>query len=240
MVIAVPSKSRAGRAPTLTYLGHLATAFVPENEYNAYRLVYPAVRVEAVPLTVRGITATRNWILDNVQDARVVFVDDDLKTQGYMELLGQSARQRKLKPHQWVAEWARLFEITEQLALRVWGVATDGALRSVYPWKPFIWHTYLTASCMGIVNDGRTRFDESFPVKEDYELGLRCVAEDGAIVGARYLYWVNAHWGTEGGCRDYRTQEMERKAIDRLTGMYPGIVRQVERGGSTFSIDLEF
>ena len=175
-----------------------------------------------------------------MDDPRVVFVDDDLKTQGYMELLGQSARQRKLKAHQWVTEWTKLFEVTEQLGLRVWGVATDGALRSVYPWKPFIWHTYLTASCMGIVNDGRTRFDESFPVKEDYELGLRCVKEDGAIVGARYLYWVNAHWGTEGGCREYRTQEMERKAIERLVAMYPGIVRRVDRGGSAFSIDLEF
>jgi len=93
---------------------------------------------------------------------------------------------------------------------------------------------------MGILNDGRTRFDESFPVKEDYELCLRCIKEDGGILGARYLYWHNEHWTGEGGCKDYRTQAMEEKAINKLMSMYPGFIRRVTRGGAEYSINLDF
>ena len=104
----------------------------------------------------------------------------------------------------------------------------------------FISNGKIDGDIMGLVNDGRTRFDESYPVKEDYELCLRCIAEDGGIVAARFLYWHNRHWADPGGCRDYRTQEMERDCIDRLIAAYPGYIRKVTKGGSEFSIQLEF
>ena len=50
----------------------------------------------------------------------------------------------------------------------------------------------------------------------------RCIAEDGGVVCAQYIYWVNLHWDTAGGCRDYRTQAMERDCIRRLRRAYPG------------------
>ena len=96
----------------------------------------------------------------------------------------------------------------------------------------------MTASCMGIINDGNIRFDERFKVKEDYELCLRCLVEDGGVVGARYLFWSNSHWKDDGGCKDYRTDEMERSAIDLLVEMYPGLIQQVTKGGSKYSIKL--
>ena len=79
-----------------------------------------------------------------------------------------------------------------------------------------------------------------FPVKEDYELCLSCIKEDGGIVGAQYFYWENHHWKTPGGCRDYRTVQMEEECIRRLVRMYPGNVRRVKRKGSEFCIQLDF
>jgi hypothetical protein len=94
---------------------------------------------------------------------------------------------------------------------------------------------------MGIVNDGKTRFDERFQVKEDYELNLRCIKEDGGVVAARYLYWENSHWKNDGGgCSTYRTQIIELRAIRLLAKMYPGMIRKITRGGSSYSIELEF
>lgn len=238
MLVAVPSKGRAGKVKTMEVLP-AATLYVPENEVAEYqRFGYPVI--VGVPMDRKGITATRNWILDATEDPYVVFVDDDVKVQGWIHLRHQNGKHRPLTQAEWFVEWKKLFEIAEEIGFRIWGVGTDGALRSVYPWRPFIFHTYVTASCMGIRNDTGIRFDESFPVKEDYELCLRCLKEDGGVLGARYLYWANSHWTDEGGCRSYRTQAMEDQAIQRLMQMYPGLIRRVTRGGSEYSIELDF
>lgn len=237
MLIAIPSKGRAGAVKSQKLL-KASVLYVPQLEVAAYETA-GGKNVVGVPDDVRGITATRNWILRNCGDSRVVMVDDDLKNQGFVKLFAWEARHKKLTETDWLAEFEKLFEITEALKYRIWGVSTESAPRSVYPYRPFLWKSYITASCMGIVNDGRTFFDESFRVKEDYELNLRCIKEDGGIVAARYLYWENAHWTTEGGCKDYRTQGMERDAIKRLQKMYPGMLRVTKRANSEFCIQIE-
>lgn len=241
MHIAIPSARRAGKLASLRVIPS-ATVYVPEGEYGDYMraTVWNGGQLKAVPQGVRGITATRNWILDNCGDRHVVMIDDDVKIQGWIQLFQTNGIHRKLNEAEWRAVWRRLFETTEQLGFAVWGVATDGALRSVYPWRPFIFHTYVTASCMGIVNDGRTRFDEAYPVKEDYELCLRCIERDGGILGARFCYWTNEHWEGEGGCKTYRTQAMEDEVIKRLIARYGKYIRRVTRGGSRYSVELDF
>lgn len=238
VLIAIPSKGRPTGVATQRLLRG-STVFVPAVEVAAYQRA-GVLNVVGVPGSVRGITATRNWILDHAGDPWVVFVDDDLARQGWQELRDENGTSHRLTEAEWTEAFVRAFELTEQMGFRIWGVSTDGARRSVYPYRPFIFQTYVTASCMGILNDGRTRFDESFKVKEDYELCLRCIKEDGGVLGIRYVYLYCEHWTTPGGCRDYRTQEMEREATERLMRMYPGLIRRVTRGGSEYSIELDF
>lgn len=236
MLIAVPSKGRAGQVKTQKIIPS-CVVYVPELEVEAYRKA-GTQNVVGVPNEIRGITKTRNWILRNTDDRHVVMIDDDVKAQGYFKLHERNGKQKKLDEMTWLGEFVKLFEITEALKYRIWGVSTDGALRSVYPYRPFLWKSYITASCMGLINDGRTYFDESFPVKEDYELNLRCIKEDGGIVAARYLYWCNSHWHDDGGCKDYRTQSMEADAIRRLKQLYPGMMRVTKRANSEWCIEI--
>ncbi len=239
MLVAIPSKGRPHKVKSAEILKS-ATLFVPESEAEAYQ-VMGHERVVAVPAAVRGITRTRNWILDNVEDPWVVMVDDDVIAAGYIELLERNSKHRRGQGEDfWLGEFRKLFEVTEDLGFRVWGISTEASLRSVYPYKPFLFHSYVTASCMGILNYTGIRFDERFPVKEDYELCLRCIKEDGGVVAARYLYWQNSHWADKGGCHDYRTQEMEREAIKGLKGLYPGMVRVATDRKGQFCISLNF
>ena len=238
MLIAIPSKGRAGKVKSLKYLP-TAKLFVPDFEKDAYHSFYGS-SVVAVPNNIRGITQTRNWILDNAGDDSVVMVDDDVQTCGYVELQERNGKQRKILPHIWVSECEKLFDVCRSMKYRLWGIATQAALRSFYPYRPFLWRSYVTASFCGICNESGLRFDESFKVKEDYELNLRCIAEDGGIVAARYLFWQNSHWVDDGGCKDYRTQEMESDAIRKLQSRYKGMVRKIDRGGSEYSIELCF
>lgn len=241
MIIAIPSKGRPNLVRSLSAIPS-AVIYCPENERDAYSRCNPRTKVVGVPSQIIGITKTRNWILDNTPSPRVVFIDDDLKKCGWSEATETRFIGKRLTEPQWLDEFMKLFDITEQMGLRIFGLDTLGEPRAIYTYKPFVFHTYVTASCMGILNRGsnRARFDETFPVKEDYELTLRCIKEDGAVLGARYLYWANYHWAQPGGCRDYRTQAMEYAAILRLKHMYPGMISRVIKGGSSYSIRLDF
>lgn len=236
MLIAVPSKGRAGLTTTNKILKN-AVFFVPESESHQYLgLVKNVIRV---PKEVKGITATRNWILKNTDENWVVFLDDDVKQAGYVKLHNRNVEHIKIHNEKdWENEFLLLFDVTEQLGYKIWGIKTESAPRSVYPYKPINFKSYVTASCMGIVNDGTYYFDERYKVKEDYEICLRHIKDRGGILAARYLYWENDHWGKDGGCKDYRTVNIEKECIKMLIKEYPGMIRSAKRKANQFTIEL--
>jgi len=236
MIIAVPSKNRAGKTTTNKILPNIATFYVPESEIHQYSYIKNVI---GVPKNIQGITATRNWILKNSKDKWVVFLDDDAKNVGWTRLDERQAKKIEERSEWfWEDEFIKAFDLCEQLKYKMWGVKTEAAPRSVYPYKPILTKTYLTASCMGIINDGEYYFDESFKVKEDYEICLRHIVQYGGILGIRYLHWENEHWITEGGCKDYRTVAIEKEAIKKLVKMYPGMIRSAKRKANQFTIQL--
>jgi hypothetical protein len=236
MLIAIPSKNRAGDTTTNKILPNIGTFFVPLSQVHQYSYIQNVV---GIPNEIQGITNTRNWILKNTKENWVVFLDDDAKNVGYTQLGRTQAKKIEIRDEGfWAEEFIKAFDLTEQLGYKMWGVKTEAAPRSVYPYKPIITKTYLTASCMGMVNDGEFYFDENFKVKEDYEICLRHIVKYGGILGIRYLHWENEHWVTEGGCKDYRTIEMERKAIKDLNKLYPNMLRSAKRKANQFTIQL--
>lgn len=235
MIIAIPSKNRAGKTTSQKILPN-AIFYVPESQIHQYQNIKNVV---GVPKEIQGITKTRNWILKNCNDSRVVFIDDDVKCCGYVRLEKRNSKKIEIKDEDfWMNEFEKLFDITEQLKYKIWGVRTESSPRGTYPYKPILLKTYVTASCMGIINDGEYCFDEDFPVKEDYEICLRHIVEKGGILGARYLYWENSHWGDDGGCKDYRTIDMEKDCIKKLIKKYPRMVAGAKRKANEFTIRL--
>lgn len=236
MLIAIPSKGRAGITTSQKVLPN-ATWFVPESELHQYKGIYK--NIIGVPITVKGITATRNWILKNAKDKLVVFIDDDVKNAGYIKLNKNKSEKIEIKNEKfWNDEFLKYFDICEQVGYKIWGIKTESAPRSVYPYKPFLFRSYVTASCMGIINDGEYYFDEEYKVKEDYEICLRHIVDKGGILAIRYLHWENEHWKKDGGCKDYRTIEMERDAIKKLIKQYPKMIRSAKRKANEFTIQL--
>lgn len=237
MLIAVPSKGRAGFTTTNKILPNICTFYIPESEYHQYQGLIK--NIVCVPKSIQGITNTRNWILKNTDERYVVFLDDDAKNVGYTKLHERRAEMIKIYDEGfWGEEFLKYFDLLEQFKFKIWGTKTEAATRSVYPYKPILLKTYVTASCMGIINDGEYYFDENFKVKEDYELCLRHIKDKGGILGIRYLHWENEHWSTEGGCKDYRTIDMEREAIKKLIQMYPNMIKSATRKANQFTISF--
>lgn len=237
MLIAVPSKGRAGLTTTNKILPNLSTFFIPESEYHQYKGIVK--NIVCVPKEVRGITDTRNWILENTDEKWVVFLDDDAKNVGYNKLEERKTKKIEIRDEGfWAEEFLKYFDLTEQLGFKIWGTRTESSPRGTYPYKPFLTRSYVTASCMGIINDGEYLFDPDFKVKEDYEICLRHIRDKGGILAVRYLHWENEHWVTDGGCKDYRTIEMERDAIKRLIKLYPNMISSAKRKANEFTIKL--
>lgn len=236
MLVAIPSKNRAGRTSTNKILPNIGTFFVPKSEMHQYSYIKNVI---GIPNEIQGITNTRNWILKNTDEKWVVFLDDDAKNVGYTELGRTQSKKIDIKDEGfWCEEFLKAFDLTEQLGYKLWGVKTEAAPRSVYPYKPILTRGYLTASCMGMINDGEFYFDENFKVKEDYEICLRHLQIYGGILAIRYIHWENEHWTTEGGCKDYRTLEMEKEAIKNLHKLYPNMIRSAKRKANQFTIQL--
>ena len=237
MLIAVPSKGRAGLTTTNKILPNLCTFYIPESEYHQYKGLVK--NIVCVPKTVQGITDTRNWILNNTKEKWVVFLDDDAKNVGYNKLEERKTKKIEVRDEGfWAEEFLRFFDMTEQLGYKIWGTRTESSPRGTYPYKPFLFRSYVTASCMGIINDGEYLFDSDFKVKEDYEICLRHIRDKGGILAVRCLHWENEHWSMEGGCKDYRTIDMERDATKRLIKMYPGMIASAKRKANEFTIRL--
>jgi glycosyltransferase involved in cell wall biosynthesis len=237
MLIAVPSKGRAGLTTTNKILPNLSTFYIPESEYHQYKGLVK--NIVCVPKEVRGITDTRNWILENTDEKWVVFLDDDAKNVGYNKLEERKTKKIEVRDEGfWAEEFLKFFDLTEQLGYKIWGTRTESSPRGTYPYKPFLTRSYVTASCMGIVNDGEYLFDPDFKVKEDYEICLRHIKDKGGILAVRYLHWENEHWVTDGGCKDYRTIDMERDAIKRLIKLYPSMISSAKRKANEFTIKL--
>jgi hypothetical protein len=239
MLVAIPSKGRAGETSTDRVFRSKGTFYVPESEIHLYEGRVKENKLVGVPIDVKGITATRNWILKNTKERRVVFLDDDVKYCGYNFI-----RERKMKKIQieeedfWYNEFMKAFDVCEQLNYKIWGTRTESSPKGTYPYKPILLKTYVTASCMGMINDKEFYFDEEFKVKEDYEICLRHLLLKGGILGIRYLHWENDHWEKDGGCKDYRTVEMEKEAILKLINLYPNMIREANRKANKFTIKL--
>ena len=233
--ICIPSKGRAGLM-TSHKVFKSAIIFVPESEVEQYKIY--SNEIIGVPNEVRGITATRNWILKNTKQ-NVFFIDDDFQYGGYVERLTEIYTIKKIYDESvYIKEIKRLFEMSYQLGSKINGFFTSGNNLTLYPYNPFLFIGVCLGSCMGVINDGTYYFDETYEVKEDYELSLRHIVDKGLVVRSNILFMQHEHTQLKGGCRDSRRIEKEKFAVKRLIKEYPNMIKEAKHRGTSFSIQL--
>lgn len=233
--IAIPSKGRAGLMTSQEIFKN-AVIYVPENEIKQYSIY--SNKIIGIPIEVKGITATRNWILKN-NDCNIFFLDDDFEYGGYVERTEEKYKIKRVKEESiYIKEIEKLFEISEQSNSKIFGLFTVGNNLTNYSYNPFLFNGVCLGSCMGIINDGAYYFDESFEVKEDYELTLRHFTERGITVRSNIIFMQHEHTQLRGGCRDSKRIEKEKSAVKKLITMYPGMIKEAKHRGTSFAIQL--
>jgi hypothetical protein len=233
--ISIPSKGRAGLI-TSQEIFKSAIIYVPLNEVKQYSIYKN--KIVGIPIEIKGITATRNWILKN-NDCNIFFLDDDFEYGGFVERTDEKYKVKRVKEEfVYIKEMQKLFEVTEQSNSKIFGFFTVGNNLTNYSYNPFLFNGVCLGSCMGIINDGSYYFNEEFEVKEDYELTLRHFTERGITVRSNIIFMQHEHTQLRGGCRDSKRIEKEKNAVKKLITMYPGMIKEAKHRGTSFAIQL--
>jgi len=235
---AIPSKGRAGLITTQKIFKS-ATLYVPESELMQYSIY--SNKLILIPNEVKGITATRNWILHYNINKNVFFIDDDLQYFGYVERSDLKYKVKRCTDEQTAyLEIKKMFEIAYQMNAKLIGFFTSGNNLSNYPNNPFLFNGVCLGSCMGIVNDGTYYFNEYYEVKEDYELTFRNLKDGRPMIRTNILFMQHEHTQLKGGCRSNNRIDKEKKAISKLIKEYPGMIKEAKHRGTSFAIQLNY
>lgn len=73
------------------------------------------------------------------------------------------------------------------------------------------------------------RYDETLPLKEDYDFFIQNVQRYGGVVRFNAVNYLCDHQKMEGGCQVYRTKEKERENMEALIAKWGSdVIRSTE------------
>lgn len=231
MHIYIPSMRRPRLQYTLNELKHESpypiTLVIPEEEADDYRGVHSSLLL--VPLSIRGIAATRQHIMEQATDERVVMMDDDLTFA--VRRVDDPTRFREPVS----GELAAMLHEVETL---LWhyahvGIATrEGGNRNT--------STLMTCTrAPRVIGYQRSVFFmegvdfRNSTVMDDFEATLHLLTRGypNAILNTHVQNQKGS--GTAGGASVYRTLEVHRAAAERLQSRYPQFVKTVQKTTKT-------
>lgn len=205
----IPSKGRAGKVTTHKLFPN-AEIVCPESEKELYEAYHD--KVLGVPDSVKGITQTRNWILENAPEQWHVQVDDDALS---FHVFEKGKMSTFIDPDHIHEVVQNQFEICEEWGYKVWGFALAADYKFYREYTPFSTQGVIGANIIGIIQNP-LRFDERLKVKEDYDYSMQHIAKYGGAL--RFMkYGIDVvHLTNAGGCVSYRTKEAETDAYNVL------------------------
>ncbi len=209
----IPSKGRAGKVTShnLFLDSHIVC---PDSEVKDYKKHHE--KVIGVPDEVKGITPTRNWILDHNKSNYHIQVDDDARSFHKYE---KTELVRFTEPERIDSILNTMFLMTDEIGYKVWGLAMASDYKFYRPFAPFSTQGIVVANLIGIIKNP-LRFDERLRVKEDYDYSMQHIYKYGGVLRT-HKYGIDViHLTNEGGCVGYRTKEVELQAYDTLLKKY--------------------
>ena len=205
--IICPSKGRSNNVRTLRLIPNL-TLVVPEGEVEAYRANYPDVEVLGTPKHVRGITPTRQWILETFKDTDVFMIDDDVTHVRRNFAFG--------KDDPTTIEDVEVIEeiinqtafITKEIGAKVFSFSKIRNPLEYNAFEPIVHTGYMNASFCGFIKGHGLEYDLNLTEGEDHYMSCLCIYKHRyCLIDNRYSFVTDGNFTAIGGCNDYRTRE---------------------------------
>ena len=218
-----PSYKRP-KVETLDYLP-FCKVWVCETEAEAYRAANPGHEDNIIPCK-RGIQGNlcriRNHILDtefkNGADV-VLIVDDDMRRVSYYESeIGDPFGYTKntVPTEDFLGFIEKYSRLCEGFGFKFWGINCNIDAMSYSQNIPFSTVAYIGGPFQCFLRGNECRYDESLPLKEDYDMALQnCNRYRGCLRVNKYHYVVKQA-EQAGGCATYRNYVREQQQFEAL------------------------
>ncbi len=218
-----PSYKRP-KVETLAYLP-FCKVWVCESEAEAYRAANPGFEENIIPCK-KGIQGNlcriRNHILDtefaNGADV-VLIIDDDMKRIAYFEsepgnpfgYVRNTVETADFLP--FIEKYSRM---CAEFGFKFWGLNCNIDALSYTQNRPFSTVSYIGGPFQCFLRGNECRYDESLPLKEDYDMTLQnCNRYRGCLRVNKYHYFVKQA-EQAGGCATYRNYAREEQQLEAL------------------------
>jgi hypothetical protein len=215
--LSIISTRRPQNVAKMTSLVGAATWYVNPEDLHAYR---PATR--RIHCT-EGLSAARNMALDHAHDKELtcLMLDDDLTWMALVPGPGQTAL--RMAP-------AKIFEkLLASLSAspyRLGGISPTN--NAWFVQRNLSTRHFVIGSCCA-VEPTHLRYDESLPLKEDYDYTLQHIAVYGGVCRVDPLIASFTHYTNSGGAVDARTPEREQQAIRLLKARWGSYIQDNPR-----------
>lgn len=163
--------------------------------------------IKVLPDSTRGnIAKVRNYILDNTQEADVsVQFDDDMTAVGYFE----NKEDIKVNGVELMDILERYSLLAKEWGAYLWGVNVNSDSQSYREYTPFSTTSYVSASFSCFLKGNTLRYDETFSLKEDYDMTIQQCNEHRIVLRINRLHYFKKTATNKGGCASYRNIDTE-------------------------------
>jgi hypothetical protein len=209
--VCIPSYHRP-KVETLDYLPH-ASVYVSNEELSDYQRENPGADIIGVDPQYQGnLCRIRNYILDHNPGNIVVILDDDLKYIWYYE----DETVHHLNDENEVMRFLFKYSVIAiDLGVKLWGVNITTDKQAYREYTPFSLTSYIGGPFQAHI-DSDIRYDESLPLKEDYDMTLQHCNKYRKVLRLNKFFLMVRQVEQSGGCSTYRTFEEEKKQLDLL------------------------
>lgn len=236
-----PSYRRPGATSTDS-LYPFVRLVVAQNEAAAYQA---AAKPGTAPLLIcpdsaqGNLCRVRNWILDQNRDAdAVILLDDDLYSLG--RFVG--VKSRRLDADDVLAFADHAVIMARDAGVHFFGVNPMTDKGSYREFAPFSFLGYIGGPFQGHIPDRSAgpngtylRYDESLPLKEDYDLTLQHIKKYRKVLRFNAYHYFARQSINKGGCATYRNMANERDQFNRLIEKWGSkIVKTDTQSAKTF------
>jgi len=203
LTIVCPSKGRVGKVHTHKFIPSL-TLVVPHAEQKAYKEEYPDLKVVSPPKDVKGITATRQWIIEKYDD--VFMIDDDVIAIKKL-YTGKGEHSDIEDPEEVLGIILRMAYMARDMGAKMFGFGNLRAPLQYRSHQPFKFTGYQNASYCGFLKGHDLNYDVTYKEGEDHYIScLNAYKNRYMFMDTRYGIHTKDNFQSTGGCADYRTQ----------------------------------
>jgi hypothetical protein len=167
------------------------------------------------PDKVQGnVPRVRNWILDNFMKDYdcIVIVDDDISYFGQWD----KQQKKKMEPDQF-EEFCEMHAIMcREAGLFLWGMNILSDKGCYREYTPFGFLQIVLGPFQAHMKGTQIRYDEKFPLKDDYDIAIQHLQRHRGIFRANYAFYEAKQSEQTGGCATYRNIDREKAEFFQL------------------------